>query len=411
VPGYAGSVTVDGLAAYENVHLIRAWQTGAGVCVPEAGGLCLGLTTGMAYLGTVTADADGVAVYDMDVPATAPVGATVAFQAVAVRGFDGATSIASEAVATELQPDDVDGDGFLGVDDCNDRDPEIYPGAVERCDGIDNDCDGAIEPDGLVMVEGLYPYPTIEAAIQVTQDGGLIELCAGTYTENDLVVPRRMTIRGRGPGLTILDGQDQGGLFIIEASGARIQGMTLTRGVGSASSRYGGALSTYCLSTPCGSLSGIVFDDLEITANETGAPVYIGARTSASMRNSHVHHNDIGGSVFSVGGALSFTDTVVADNQMNNGSAIEVFDRVNASRLSVLRNSTFGSAGAFRLSVGANLTCTDCDLGLGPDDNVPNDMSLRDYPSDTIHNGYGPGETFSCSVDDDYSRPYSRCTR
>ena len=37
---------------------------------------------------------------------------------------------------------DLDGDGARGCDgDCDDTDPRRYPGAVERCDGLDNNCD------------------------------------------------------------------------------------------------------------------------------------------------------------------------------------------------------------------------------------------------------------------------------
>ncbi|MCK6529872.1 hypothetical protein L6R50_20705 [Myxococcota bacterium] len=41
---------------------------------------------------------------------------------------------------------DGDGDGFDEVDDCDDANPDVYPGAEELCDGVDTDCDGSVPP-------------------------------------------------------------------------------------------------------------------------------------------------------------------------------------------------------------------------------------------------------------------------
>jgi hypothetical protein len=42
---------------------------------------------------------------------------------------------------------DADGDGSNACDDCDDDDAASFPGAEERCDQRDNDCDGAPDPD------------------------------------------------------------------------------------------------------------------------------------------------------------------------------------------------------------------------------------------------------------------------
>ena len=44
---------------------------------------------------------------------------------------------------TAEPPDDFDKDGVTEADgDCDDAEPRAYPGAIELCDGLDNDCDG-----------------------------------------------------------------------------------------------------------------------------------------------------------------------------------------------------------------------------------------------------------------------------
>jgi len=77
---------------------------------------------------------------------------------------------------------DNDGDGFTDCDDCNDEDPDTYPGATEKCDGVDNNCDGETvyeEEDGeqcrTCDAQGLFYLTQLQVglseAIQEASDG------------------------------------------------------------------------------------------------------------------------------------------------------------------------------------------------------------------------------------------------
>ncbi len=45
---------------------------------------------------------------------------------------------------------DADGDGTIGLDDCDDQDPLVQPGAEESCNGLDDDCDGEVDEPPVV---------------------------------------------------------------------------------------------------------------------------------------------------------------------------------------------------------------------------------------------------------------------
>ena len=51
------------------------------------------------------------------------------------------------APSPQSSPVDLDGDGYLITDDCDERSPDIHPGAAEVCDGVDNDCDGRVDDE------------------------------------------------------------------------------------------------------------------------------------------------------------------------------------------------------------------------------------------------------------------------
>ncbi len=81
--------------------------------------------------------------------------------ALAVILFLGAPACSSGVVI------DFDDDGFAVEEgDCDDLDPDRYPGAMEDCDGIDNDCDGRIDEDD----EGGATWEDREGEVQWYRD-------------------------------------------------------------------------------------------------------------------------------------------------------------------------------------------------------------------------------------------------
>ena len=55
-------------------------------------------------------------------------------------------------------PLDEDGDGHAGRFDCDDADPLVHPGAMERCNGRDDDCNGVID-DGAAVGPSVFGDP------------------------------------------------------------------------------------------------------------------------------------------------------------------------------------------------------------------------------------------------------------
>ncbi len=148
---------------------------------------------------------------------------------------------ADTATDTDTVPVDDDGDGFNSDEDCDDSDPDINPDADEVDDGVDNDCDEWID-ELEVCDDGVAPFEVIQVAIDDASDGGVVQICPGTYHENLMVRGKALTVASmEGPEVTIVDGGGATTLTATQASGAgvSIQGLTLT---GGANAQYGGGV-------------------------------------------------------------------------------------------------------------------------------------------------------------------------
>lgn len=183
VSGSCPAITVDvtGATPGGDVALMRGMTTGSDAI---GSGPCAGTATDLSSpvrVALAAADASGA----LSISGSVAPGAC----GKPIQVLDVTTCTVSPAVSMPAAVD-ADGDGFLSGTDCDDSDPEVYPGAPEYCDGIDANCDGNVDI-GIASRElaGVWTDATSElaagsygapASISLAEDETLW-VCDGTW--------------------------------------------------------------------------------------------------------------------------------------------------------------------------------------------------------------------------------------
>jgi hypothetical protein len=300
---------------------------------------------------------------------------------------------------------DADGDGYGGGaplpacepvpghsrtdgSDCDDTDAAVHPGAVEMCNGMDDDCDALTTETGLATAGGV-PYWRIQQAVDAASAGTTVTICDGTFYEN-VRVDKDIVLEGRGPDHSIIDGDGAGAVVAVTALGVTltVRGLTLQHGTGSAagSDVGGGGVNAFlaqallvadCVITensaeigggvmgpPRGDVvvSGTVIRNNVASRNGGGAAFVSQPPDVVNVRDSEIVGNTSacsGGGLFispngghSNGGA-SLQDTLIEDNVVEEatedctGGGLHAFADLALSGVTISNNVAYRGAGAF----------------------------------------------------------------
>jgi predicted outer membrane repeat protein len=144
--------------------------------------------------------------------------------------------------------------GHVSVDgDCDDGDATIHPGATEWCDGVDTDCDGTLDPTGMVSFEDSGgAWSDVSSSFLAVSSGspgsyafssdGALWFCPGSFHGSIEVSAASAAIIGvDGAASTSLSAGGLGAVIttVSGASQLELRGMSLIEGLAS----NGGALN------------------------------------------------------------------------------------------------------------------------------------------------------------------------
>ncbi len=306
--------------------------------------------------------------------------------------------------AAPVIDDDADDDGVVAADDCNDNDPNVFPGALELCDGVDNNCNGTMDENsasfedaaGKRDVSDLFAVGTaaLPAKISFSTPGKLTLCGASTYFAT-ITVAKTLEIVGTGAETSILDGGGKARRITTEPQGTTttVRDLRLVNGMATT----GGAL--YCADTTVdvrdvviennrssGRGAGVALDRCtsnfnRVTikdnqgANGAGLSALSGTATLTNVTLTKNAATTVGGGLSSTTGAVvNLIDSIVLENSSGNNQGGGAFldGTIRCNNTSFNRNT---GNGVFLTGVGASFQSTLCSFGTAANaNNTPADL-------------------------------------
>lgn len=213
--------------------------------------------------------------------------------------------------------DDADGDGVSSADgDCDDADPSRHPGAPEGCDGLDTDCDGTVDDDGVSVVGGAA-FDDLVDALAAAPAGATVTVCPGTH-RGEFVIQRDVeVVAAEGPSRTTIEAEDEASVIVIEAGEATIDGFTIRGGAGTWTGEFLGGGGLYVNSGAALTLQDSVVEDNEA---EYGGGLFCAGDVSVADSDFADNSAEIsGGAIFALETDVDLSNVTIEENVAESG--------------------------------------------------------------------------------------------